>query len=112
MTNQLVSTPSTPDLTPSFAGTGARASQSRQLAHAAEGYRSLPLLFQELTQSLAVLSGTAELVLKGKAAGESMQGLRISLHPNARQAELSMHKLRDLRLTKSAALTDLSQSLT
>ena len=41
-----------------------------------------------------------------------MQGLRAWLQPNARTAELSMHQLRDMRLTKSPALTELSQSLT
>jgi hypothetical protein len=52
-------------------------------------------------------------VLDGKA-GEAMRGqaLRVWLHPNARQAELAMHQLRDMRLTRSSALTELSQSLT
>jgi hypothetical protein len=77
-----------------------------------EGHSSLPLLFQQLAQSLTVLSSTAELVLEGKAGDDALQGLRIWLQPNARQAELSMHQLRDLRVTRSPALTDLSQSLT
>nr|MDQ2999587.1 hypothetical protein [Chloroflexota bacterium] len=77
-----------------------------------EGHSGLPLLFQQLTQSLTVLSGTAELVLKGSAASDALQGLRVWLQRNARTAELSMHQLRGLRLTKSPALTDLSQSLT
>ena len=114
MTNRLVYTPPTPDRKPAFAAAdiGAGAAGQRRRAITGEGHSGLPLLFQQLTQSLTVLSGTAELVLKGSAGGDALQGLRVWLHPNARTAELSMHQLRDLRLTKSPALTDLSQSLT
>jgi hypothetical protein len=82
-------------------------------SYQSEGHSSgLALLFQQLTQSLTVLSGTAELVLKGSAGGDTLQGLRVWLHPNARTAELSVHQLRNLRLPNLPALTDLSQSLT
>jgi hypothetical protein len=112
MTNRLVYTPPTPDRKPAFTAADTSAGQAGQSAHKGEGYHGLPLLFQQLTQSLTVLSGTAELVLEGKAGDDALQGMRVWLHPNARQAELSMHQLRDQRLTKSPALTDLCQSLT
>ena len=110
MTNRLVYTPPTPDRKPVFADMGAVGQPAS--GYTGEGHSGLPLLFQQLTQSLKVLSGTAELVLKGDAGGDALQGLRIWLHPNARTAELSVHQLRSMRLTKSPALTDLSQSLT
>jgi hypothetical protein len=50
--------------------------------------------------------------MKGQASDDVSQGLRAWLHPNARTAEQSVHQLRELRLTKSPALTDLTQSLT
>ena len=114
MTNRLVYTSPTTDRKAAYAAVdpGAGHAGLPALAHMSDGYSALPLLFQQLTQSLTVLSGTAELVLEGKASHDALQGLRVWLHPNARQAELSMHQLRDLRLTKSPALTDLSQSLT
>ena len=114
MSNRLVYTPPTSDRKATFAPADASADQAGQPAasHLPEAHRSLPLLFQQLTQSLTVLSGTAELILEGKAGDDALQGLRVWLHPHARQAELSMHQLRDLRVTKSSALTDLSQSLT
>jgi hypothetical protein len=114
MTNRLVYTPPSPDRNPAFAAAdaGAVAAGQPSPGYTGEGHSGLPLLFQQLTQSLTVLSGTAELVLKGSAGGDALQGLRVWLHPNARTAELSMHQLRDMRLTKSSALTDLSQSLT
>jgi hypothetical protein len=114
MTNRLVYTTPTPERKPAFAATdiGAGAAEQPSPGRTGEGHSGLPLLFQQLTQSLTVLSGTAELVLKGTAGGDALEGLRVWLHPNARTAELSMHQLRDMRLTKSPALTDLSQSLT
>lgn len=114
MTNRLVYTPPTPDRKPAFAAAdiGAGAAGQPAPSYPGEGYSGLPLLFQQLSQSLTVLSGTAELVLKGNAGGDALQGLRVLLHPNARTAELSMHQLRNMRLTKSPALTDLAQSLT
>ena len=114
MTNRLVYTPPTPDRKPAFMAIDASAGQIWQSgpAHAGEGHSGLALLFQQLAQSLTVLSGTAELVLDGKAGDDSLQALRVWLQPNARQAELAMHQLRDQRLTKSPALTDLCQSLT
>jgi hypothetical protein len=114
MTNRLVYTSPTTDRKAAFASADTGAGHAGQPAtpYLGEGHSSLPLLFQQLTQSLTVLSSTAELVLEGKAGDDAAQGLRVWLHPNARQAELSMHQLRDLRVTKSPALTDLSQSLT
>ena len=112
MTNRLVYTPPTPDRKPAFVDIGAGAAGQPSPSYSGEGHSGLPLLFQQLTQSLTVLSGTADLVLKDSASGDAFQGLRVWLHPNARTAELSMHQLRDMRLTKSSALTDLSQSLT
>jgi len=91
---------------------GAGAAGQPAPGYSSEGHSGLPLLFQQLAQSLTVLSRTAELVLKGSDGDNTLEGLRVWLHPNARTAELSMHQLRDLRLTKSPALTDLSQSLT
>ncbi|MEO7913276.1 MAG: hypothetical protein ABIV47_26810 [Roseiflexaceae bacterium] len=110
MTNRLVYTPPTPDRKPVFADVGTAGQPAP--GYISEGHSSLPLLFQQLTQALQVLSGTADLVLKGSAGNDALEGLRIWLHPNARAAELSVHQLRGMRLTKSAALTDLSQSLT
>jgi hypothetical protein len=112
MTNRLVYTPPTPDSKPVFADIAVGATGHPAQGYSGEGHSSLLLLFQQLTQSLTALSGTAELVLKGSAGGDALQGLCAWLHPNARTAEQSMHQLRDLRLTKSPALTDLSQSLT
>jgi len=114
MTNRLVYTPPTPDRKPAFAAADIGAGSAGQLApgYTGEGHSGLPVLFQQLTQSLAVLSGTADLVLKGSAGDDALHRLRAWLHPNARTAELSVHQLRNLRLTKSPALTDLSQSLT
>jgi hypothetical protein len=114
MTNRLVYTPPTPDRKPVFAAAdmGAGPAGPPAPGYTGEGHSGLPLLFQQLTRSLTVLSGTAELVLNGGDGGDALRGLRVKLHPNARTAELSMHQLRGLRLTKSPALTDLSQSLT
>jgi hypothetical protein len=111
MTNRLVYTPPAPDRKVVFTDIGTSAAGQSASGYSGEGHSRLPLLFQQLTQSLKVLSGTAELVLNGSAGG-ALQGLHVWLHPNARTAELSVHQLRDMRLTKSPALTDLSQSLT
>jgi len=114
MISRLVYTSSTSDRKAAFAAADAATGHagSPAPAYLGDGHSRLALLFQQLTQSLTVLSGTAELVLDGKAGDDASQGLRVWLHPNARQAELAMHQLRDLRLTRSPALTDLSQSLT
>ena len=112
MANRLVYTPATPDRKPAVVAADMGAAGQPAPGYSGEGHSSLPLLFQQLSQSLSVLSGTADLVLKGSAGGDALRGLRARLHPNARTAELSMHQLRDMRLTKSPALTDLSQSLT
>jgi hypothetical protein len=114
MTNRLVYTPPTQDRKLVFAAADLAVGAAVQSApsYLGEGQSGLSLLFQQLTQSLSVLSGTAELVLKGAAGRDALQGLRAWLHPNARTAEVAMHQLRDMRLTRSPALTDLSQSLT
>ena len=114
MTNRLVYTPPNPDRKLAFVATdmGTGTASQPVPSYLNEGHSGLSLLLQQLTQSLSVLSGTAELVLKGDAGGDALQGLRAWLQPNARTAELSMHQLRDMRLTKSPALTELSQSLT
>ena len=72
----------------------------------------LHTLFHRLSQSLNVLSGTCELVSPDRSAPPSSQALRVWLQPHARQAEVAMHCLRDMRLTKSPVVTELSQSLT
>ena len=72
----------------------------------------LHTLFHRLSQSLNVLSGACELVSPGKSAAPSSQALRVWLQPHARQAEVAMHCLRDMRLTGSPVVTELSQSLT
>ncbi len=112
MTNRLVYTPPTPERKPVFVASDMGAAEHPAQGYTGEGLSSLALLFQQLTQSLKVLSTTAELVMKDSTGGDTLGGLRIWLQPNARTAELSVHQLRDMRLTKSPALTDLSQSLT
>jgi hypothetical protein len=114
MSNRLVYTPPTPNRTPVFpaADLGAGALGQPAPGNFGAKHSSLAPLFQQLSQSLTVLSGTADLVLKGHAGNSASQGLRAWLHPNARTAELSVHQLRELRLTKSPALTELTQSLT
>jgi hypothetical protein len=112
MTNRLIYTPPTPDRKPVFPAADGGAAVQPAPGCIGEAYSNLAPLFQQLTQSLTVLSGTADMVLKGRADDDIAQGLRACLHPNARTAELSVHQLRDLRLTKSPALTDLTQSLT
>jgi hypothetical protein len=92
---------------------GASHSAARATAQIAQGPGDrIHQVFQQLTQSLTVLSGAAELVLDGKTGTPDLQSLRDWLQPNARQAEAAMHQLRDLRLAKSPAATELSQCLT
>jgi hypothetical protein len=69
-------------------------------------------LLQELFQSLTVLGTTSDLALTGQVTTAMDQAVRARLHQHARQAEAAMHTLRDMRLTVSPILTDLSQSLT
>jgi hypothetical protein len=69
-------------------------------------------VFYRLTQSLAVLNSAAELLTESDTPKPNLQTLRTWLQPNARQAEMAMHQLRSLRLTKTAAATELSQCLT
>jgi hypothetical protein len=82
-----------------------------QSTHPSAG-NPLQLVLQQLTQSLAVLSGTADLLVKGTLTEQTSQTLRIWLPPNARQAEEAMHRLRAMRLPTSPAITELSQCLT
>ena len=70
------------------------------------------VIFNQLAHALTVLSGAADLMLANKASNPSPQGLHIWLRPNARQAEEAMHRLRELRLGPSHAMTELSQCLT
>jgi hypothetical protein len=113
MTDRLIYAAPTFDRTSSMAVGEAGVSQVVPLgAHENDLQATLQALFQQLAQSLAVLSGTAELVMEGKVGEARGQALRVWLQPNARQAEVAMHQLRDMRLTKSPALTELSQNLT
>jgi hypothetical protein len=69
-------------------------------------------VFKQLAHALTVLSGAADLMLANKPAGAHPQTLRVWLRPNARQAEEAMHRLRELRLGPTHAMTELSQCLT
>lgn len=69
-------------------------------------------IFKQLAHSLTVLSGAADLMLANKSSNSSHQGLHVWLRPNARQAEEAMHRLRELKLGPSHAMTELSQCLT
>jgi hypothetical protein len=73
---------------------------------------TLPALFHQLSQALTVLSSTAELLSDGRSHAPPVQTLRMWLQPNARQAEDAMHRLRNMRLAKTSAATELSQCLT
>jgi hypothetical protein len=70
------------------------------------------VIFKQLAHSLTVLSGAADLMLANKSSSAAPQGLHVWLRPNARQAEEAMHRLRELRLGPSHAMTELSQCLT
>lgn len=69
-------------------------------------------LLHQLFQSITVLGHTTDLALTGGTASPIAQALCATLPAHARQAEEAMHALRDLRLTSSPVLTELSQSLT
>lgn len=69
-------------------------------------------VFNQLAHALSVLSGAADLMLANTPASSNPQSIHIWLRPNARQAEEAMHKLRELRLGPSHAMTELSQCLT
>jgi hypothetical protein len=69
-------------------------------------------IFKQLAHSLTVLSGAADLMLANKSSSPTPQSLHVWLRPNARQAEEAMHRLRELRLGPSHAMTELSQCLT
>jgi hypothetical protein len=72
----------------------------------------LRVIFKQLAHSLTVLSGAADLMLANKSSSQAPQALHVWLHPNARQAEEAMHRLREMRLGPSHAMTELSQCLT
>jgi hypothetical protein len=115
MTNRLLYQPATYDQQAPFPAldTGAYKHMHSFGALASNGQgNNVHVLLKQLTQSLAVLSSVCELVLEGRSTAPSVQATQVWLQPNARQAEAAMHSLRDLRLTKSPALTDLSQCLT
>jgi hypothetical protein len=69
-------------------------------------------IFKRLAHALTVLSSAADLMLANKSSSPTPQSLHVWLRPNARQAEEAMHKLRELRLGPSHAMTELSQCLT
>src|SRR6266545_7507968 len=69
-------------------------------------------VFNQLAHALTVLSGTADLMLANKQSGANAQSLRTALRPNARMAEAAMHRLRELRLGPTHAMTELSHCLT
>jgi hypothetical protein len=71
---------------------------------------SIQGLYRQLTHALAILSSAAELTLNQD--GEAAQKVRIWLQPSARKAEEALHRLRELRVAQSSAVTDLVQSLT
>ncbi len=76
------------------------------------GSTTMQSVFQQLAQSLTMLSSEAESILMGKAAEPFIPTPGTWLQPNARQAEAAMHRLRELQLGQSSAVTELSQSLT
>ncbi len=69
-------------------------------------------IFKQLAHALSVLSGAADLMLANKLTSPHPQTLRVWLRPNARQAEEAMHRLRELQLGPTHAMTELSQCLT
>jgi len=69
-------------------------------------------VFNQLAHALTVLSGAADLMLANKQSGANVQRLRTVLRPSARQAEAAMHRLRELRLGPTHAMTELSHCLT
>jgi hypothetical protein len=69
-------------------------------------------VFNQLAHALTVLSGAADLMLANKQSGANAQSLRTALRPNARRAEAAMHRLRELRLGPTHAMTELSHCLT
>lgn len=69
-------------------------------------------IFKQLAHALSVLSGAADLMLANKPTSAHPQSFHVWLRPNARQAEEAMHRLRELRLGPTHAMTELSQCLT
>jgi hypothetical protein len=71
---------------------------------------SIQGLYRQLAHALSILSSAAELTLNQD--GDAAQKVRIWLQPSARKAEEALHRLRELRVPQSSAITDLVQSLT
>ena len=86
--------------------------RARSADASARNTASLHSVLHQLTQSLTVLSSAAEFVADGQPAGLAAQPLRVWLQPNARQAEASLHRLREFRLANIPATTELIQCLT
>jgi hypothetical protein len=115
MNSQLFSFPTKHDLKPVRSLKDVRTTYSDRLPAPqinVEQSAKVSRLLQRLFQSLTVLGSTSNLALTGRAASTTDHALHAQLHPNARQAEEAMHALRELRLTTSPVLTELSQSLT
>ena len=76
-----------------------------------EARETLQGLFGQLAQALEALRHFSALIINEPNV-LARPSLRKWLQPNARQAESTMHELREMRVITSTALTDLSQSLT
>jgi hypothetical protein len=73
---------------------------------------ALQAIMRQLSKSLTVLAGAADMMVQGRTDGVASQSFLIWLQPNARQAEEALRRLREYRLTGSPAATDLIQCLT
>ncbi len=73
---------------------------------------ALQAIMRQLSKSLTVLASAADMMVQGRTDGVASQSFLIWLQPNARQAEDALRRLREYRLTGSAAATELIQCLT
>jgi hypothetical protein len=115
MNSQLFSFPTKHDLKPVRPVKDVRTAYSDRLPTPqinVEQSAKVSRLLQRLFQSLTVLGNASNLGSTSRATSPTDHAQRAQLQPNARQAEEAMHALRDLRLTTSPVLTELSQSLT
>lgn len=115
MSSQLFSVPAKQELRPQRTTNNSRASLGERAPAVrlnAEQSAKTSRLLQQLFQSITVLGHTTDLALTGGLASPLDKALCATLPAHARQAEESMRALRDLRLTSSSVLTELSQSLT
>lgn len=115
MSLQFFSHPSSQDRKPGRQNKESRAGQSASvysLQLSTEQAAEVERLLHDLFQSLTVLDGTSDLALTGQQVSASDPALHALLHIHARQAETAMHQLRELSLTTSPVITELSQSLT